>query len=235
MREKLKPLYELQQLDLQLAKAQKAKASLDDGSSKRQQVEAARAEVEKAEKLLHEATTEMHDKDLNLKTVETKQKSFRDKLYGGTVSNPKELESMEKEVEMLGRQKDKLEERILELLDTVEEHQSSLAAAQAALKRQEDECAAYIRKLRDDDAALDARIRELSAAREKALTTVDPALLKRYGSMRAHAGGVVVSKLEDGHCSACHTQMTSGFIRAVQADQELHTCDNCGRMLYWEP
>ncbi|MCX6375222.1 MAG: C4-type zinc ribbon domain-containing protein [Armatimonadetes bacterium] len=235
MREKLKPLYELQQLDLQLAKAQKAKASLDDGSSKRQQVEAARAEVEKAEKLLHEATTEMHDKDLDLKTVEAKQKSFRDKLYGGTVSNPKELDSMEKEVEMLGRQKDKLEERILELLDTVEEHKSSLAAAQAALKRQEDECAAYMQKLRDDDAALDARIRELSASREKALPSVDSALLKRYTSMKAHAGGVVVAKLEDGHCSACHTQMTSGFIRTVQADQELQTCDNCGRMLYWEP
>lgn len=235
MREKLKPLYELQQLDLQLAKAQKAKASLDDGSSKKQQVESARAEVEKADKLLHEATSEMHDKDLNLKSVEEKQKSFRDKLYGGTVSNPKELDNMEKEVEMLGRQKDKLEERILELLDMVEERKTILASAQAASKQQEDEYAAYMQKLRDDGAALDARIRALSADREKTLPSVDPALFKRYTSMKAHAGGVVVAKLEDGHCSACHTQMTSGFVRTVQADKELNTCDNCGRMLYWEP
>ena len=234
MSAELKALYELQTIDLELAKAQKARAALDDGSTKKQQIEAARRKVEAANKLLHEAATEMHDKDLNLKSVETKQKAFKDKLYGGTVTSPKELESMEKEVEMLGRQKDKLEERILELLDIVEERKSALAAAEAALKQQEDELAAIMEKRRRDEASLLARIKELSAQREKALPAVEPALLKRYEALRPRAGGVVVSKVEADSCSACHTQIMSGGMRELRSDKEQQTCENCGRMLYLE-
>jgi len=230
----LKALYELQRIDLELTKAQKTKASLDDGSAKRQQVEAARREAEQGNKLFHDASAEMQDKELNLKTVETKRKTFRDKLYGGTVTSPKELESMEKEIEMLGRQKDKLEERIIELLDVVEERTSALASAEAGLKQQEDELASHLEKLRQDGERLAVRIKELSAEREKALPAVEPALLKRYEAMRARAGGVVVSRVEADSCSACHTQVMSGLMRELKADKALQTCENCGRILYVE-
>jgi predicted nucleic acid-binding Zn-ribbon protein len=234
MRGALKSLYDLQIIDLHLLKAQKAKASLDDGSAKKQQVESARQEAEKAENLYHEASAELHDKDLNLKSVESKRKAFSDKLYGGSVTNPKELESMEKEIEMLGRQKDKLEERMIELFDIIEERKSTLASAQAALKQQEDELAAHLEKLRREDASLAVRISDLLADREKALPEVEPALLRRYEAMRVRTGGVVVSKVEDESCSACHTQVMSGAMRELQTDKTMQTCENCGRLLYLE-
>ena len=234
MSAQLKALYELQVIDLELTKTKKARASLDDGSAKKAEVEAARKDVEASDKLLHEATTKMQDKDLNLKTVEAKQKNFRDKLYGGTVSNPKELESMEKEVEMLGRQKGKLEERILELMDIIEERKAALAADQSVLKQREGELAAYLEKLRRKGSALDAQIKDLSTEREQALPVVDAVLLKRYETLRAHAGGVVVSKVENDDCSACHTQITLFSRRELKADTAIETCENCGRMLYLE-
>ena len=235
MRGALKNLYDLQTIDLHLQRAQKAKASLDDGSAKKQQVESARQEAGKAENLYHEASAELHDKDLNLKSVESKRKAFSDKLYGGSVTNPKELESMEKEIEMLGRQKDKLEERMIELFDIVEERKSTLASAQAALKQQEDELAVCLEKLRREDASLAVRIRDLSADREeKALPQVEPALLRRYEAMRVRTGGLVVSKVEDQSCSACRTSVLSGAMRDLGADKSLQTCENCGRLLYLE-
>lgn len=234
MSAQLKVLYELQQVDIALAKAQKAKSSLDDGSAKRAEVEAARQEVEKARALLQEATAEMHDKDLSLKTVETKQKTFKDKLYGGTIISPKELGSIEKEVEMLGRQKDKLEERIIELLDIVEERKSALAASEAGLKEREDELVAYLEKLRQDGELLTVRIEELSVEREKALPAVDHVLLKKYESMFGRSSGIVVSKVEAENCSACHTQIMTGLMRELKADEEIRTCENCGRILYLE-
>jgi len=234
MSAELKALCELQTIDLALAKAQKSKASLDDGSSRRKLVEDARQQVTQAEKALHESTAELHDKELDLKTIEAKQKQFKDKLYGGSVSNPKELESMEKEIEMLGRQKGKLEERILELYDIVESRKSSLADAQAALKQLEDDLARHMEKVHQDAATLTARIQELSKAREQALPGIDPALAKRYESMRQRTGGVVVSKVEAENCSACHTQIITGLMRELQADKTLCTCENCGRLLYLE-
>lgn len=234
MSAELRALHELQLIDLELAKAQKAKASLDDGSAEKEQVEAVTREVERTDKLLHEASSEVQDKELTLKSVEAKQKMFRDKLYSGTVTSPKELESMEKEIEMLGRQKDKLEEGILELLDVVEERKSALAVAEAALKQHAGELAAYLEKLQQDGMALDARIKELAAKREQALLAVDAALLKRYEAMRAHLGGVVVSKVEGDRCSACHTNIMPFTMRELRAGKEIQTCENCGRLLYLE-
>ena len=156
MREELKALYELQRIDLDLARTQKAKAALDDGTAKRQRVETVRGRFQQTDTLYHEAAAEMQDKELNLKSVETKQKSYRDKLYGGAVSNPKELESMEKEVEMLGRQKDKLEERILELMDIIEERKAEVASVQEVLRQQESDLDAHTKKIRREAAALTA-------------------------------------------------------------------------------
>lgn len=234
MSAELKALCELQTIDLALAKAQKQKAALDDGSARKQLIENARQKVEQAEKALHETTTELHDKELNLKTIETKQKSFKDRLYGGSVSNPKELDSMEKEIEMLGRQKGKLEERILELYDIVETNKASLTSAQSELKRWEDDLAKQMEKVRQEAATLTARIQELTQAREQAMPAVNPALVKRYESMRQRSGGVVVSKVEDLNCSACHTQIITGLMRELQADKTIYACENCGRLLYLE-
>ena len=105
---------------------------------------------------------------------------------------------------------------------------------EAALKQQEDELAAIMEKRRRDEASLLARIKELSAQREKALPAVEPALLKRYEALRPRAGGVVVSKVEADSCSACHTQIMSGGMRELRSDKEQQTCENCGRMLYLE-
>lgn len=230
----LKALLELQKIDLELMKEQKALAALDDGAGKRKQVEAARTAREEAERLLNEAASEMQDKDLTLKTVETKQKTFKDKLYGGTVTSPKELESMEKEIEMLGRQKGTLEERILELMDIVEERKSALGEAEKVLERQEAELTALIDKLQTQRKALSSTIEELSSKREQALPAVPAGLMKRYESMRARAGGVVVSVVEAERCSACHTQIMGGVMRILKSDDGLETCENCGRLLYLE-
>jgi len=234
MSDKLKALYELQNIDMQLSKVKRTLASLDDGSTKKQAVEAATAQAEQANKLLHEATTEQRDKELNLKTIEVKEKTYRDKLYAGMVTNPKELSSMEKEIEMLEKQQGKLEERILELMDIVEERKTAVANAQTTLKDAEQSLADHLTKLQKDKAILSTKAHELMPKRETAAAKIDPILMKRYDAMRVRLGGLVVSKIDTVSGSACHTQITGGLMIELRKHPEMQTCDNCGRILYME-
>lgn len=234
MSEHLKALYELQQIDTSLAKSMKARASLDAGASMKRQLAVIRQEHEDADKSLHEANTEMRDCDLNLKTIESKSKSYNDKLYAGKVTNAKELSSMEQEIAMLGRQKDKLEERILELMDVIEARKAVLAIAQASLAKHEEEYAAYMTGQRRKAAVLDAKIKQLAALREDSAPKVDKALLARYESMRGRLGGIGVSKVDEGTCSVCHTQLLKNIMGALVSDEDIQTCENCSRILYLE-
>ena len=232
MSAQLKAVYELQKIDLALVKAQKMRAKLDDDTAKKQEVEAAKKTLDEVNKALHEASTEMQDKTLNLQSVESKRKKENDKLYGGKVTGSKELESIEKEVEMLDRQREKLDERILDLMDIVEERKNIVVNAMEDLKHLEEELAAIIEKRKHDDAVLVHKMKELAIMREKAAPCVDPIMLKRYEASRPRTGGVVFSKVVENSCYACHTQVMRGSLRALKADKELTTCENCGRILY---
>lgn len=234
MSENLKTLYELQKIDSGLIKAQKARASLDAGASLKQQLEIIRKDHASVEKLYHEATTELRDCELNLKSIEAKTKTYQDKLYAGKVTNAKELSSMEKEIEMLGRQKDKLEERILELMDLVEARKKTFNSAQTLLAKREAEYTDYIAGQRKQAALLNAKIKEYTALREEAAPKVDKVLLARYENMRGRLAGVGVSKVTEGTCSACHTQLLKNTLHALADDTEIQTCENCSRILYLE-
>lgn len=234
MSEHLKTLYELQKIDIGLMKAQKARASLDAGASMKQQLEVIRKDHAAAEKAMHEASTELRDCDLNLKSIESKTKSYQEKLYAGKVTNAKELSNMEKEIEMLGRQKDTLEGRILELMDLVEQRKMELASALELLMKSEEEYNTYMAGQRKRAALLNAKIKEFTALREEAAPKVDKALLARYENMRGRLGGVGVSKVEDGTCSACQTQLLKNTLRVLADDIDIETCENCSRILYLE-
>jgi uncharacterized protein len=234
MSAKLVTLYRLQEVDLEIAKSQKLYAALDDGTAKKKEIEAAVSVEKEAERLTTEAASELQDKELNLKSIEAKAKTFKDKMYAGSVTNPKELSSMEKEVEVLGRQRGKLEERILELYDIVEQRKADLAKVKAQKVKKEEELQVIVDKLKKDQTVLKDKLFEASSKKEAIILEVDPILLKRYESSRARFGGLALSKVVDGDCSACHTEITGFMIRELKADKDILTCENCGRILYLE-
>lgn len=234
MSEQLDALYQLQLIDIDLDKHKKASAALDDGAAKKQQVEKARAQFAEADRLLHEATTEMRDKELILKSVEDKKKQFQDKMYSGKVSNPKELASMNEEIAMLDRQRDKLEERILELMDIIEERKASADGAAESLKQREEKLEAYLAKLAENGRILTKNIEILTHRRETAASHVNPALLKRYEGLQARIGVLAVARIENNQCGGCHTGMMVFTLRELEQDKGVVTCENCGRILYQE-
>lgn len=234
MSQLLDPVYQLQLIDLDLDKNRKARAALDDGSAKKEQVERIRTRSASADQLLHEATTELRDKELNLKTVEEKKKQFQDKMYSGKVGSPKELQSMQEEIGMLDRQRGKLEERILELMDLIEERKAEAATAAETLSQSDEKLAAYLAKLAENSRILSKNIEILTHRRETAASHVDSALLKRYEALQARVGVLAIGKIEGTQCGGCHTGLTPFQIRQAELDKEIVTCENCGRILYSE-
>src|SRR5437660_7702940 len=93
----------LQELDSEIERLRKELARLDAGAEVRRQYEALRVHSEKLEAQLRASRAELADAELDLKGVEQKKKDFEKRLYAGTVTNPKELTAIEREIEMLGR------------------------------------------------------------------------------------------------------------------------------------
>jgi len=231
MKDALLALYALQEVDTALAVARRKLDGLDRGDAERAAAESARTLFERISRTLHDTSRDLTDAELELQSVEQKKKQYEDRLYGGRVTNPKELTSMQEEIEALGRQRGRLEERILVLMDQVDalkaqvrEAQEKHTAADALLNEKE---AAYREAYRE----ISERIAALDERRAKAREAVPVALLKRYEAIQAQRGGVGAARIEGNVCSVCHTSLPTNLIRRVQAGESVELCENCGRIL----
>jgi predicted nucleic acid-binding Zn-ribbon protein len=73
---------------------------------------------------------------------------------------------------------------------------------------------------------------EVAAAREP----VGEPALRVYDRIAARQMPVVVP-LQHGKCGGCHLKVSSeveSAARGKSADTQLATCDQCGRLVYWE-
>src|SRR5579859_7849295 len=107
-------LFQLQQLDLELdrstAEHQAVVASLQ-GHAKLQQLRAEHAVAQQQMQVGLQAQT---DAEWTLEDVNRRLKVQEQRLYGGTVSNAKELQSLQQEVQRLRAQQSRQEELTLE-------------------------------------------------------------------------------------------------------------------------
>jgi predicted nucleic acid-binding Zn-ribbon protein len=233
MSAQLRALYDLQQIDLDIASAKHDLEALDDGSVFRRQLAAAEKQLATASDELRKSETELKDSELNLKSIETKRQDFQNKLYSGKVSNPKELQSIEKEIEMLGKSRGQLDERILELYDIVETQQAAAAKIGKIVEQGKQRLALQTSQFNAKTNELNAAIVQLTEKRQKALGAVtDQTLLQRYESIRKRHKDTGLAKVENGKCGGCHISLTPFTLRLLKENKEYQTCESCGRILF---
>ena len=231
MNEALNALYALQQIDIALAQLERRYHTLDPGHAEQAALEKARQEYMQKAEALHQLARDLQDAELELKSVEAKKKEHENKLYGGKITSPKEMVSMQEEIEALGRQRGRLDERILIMMDQLEALRTEVATAEPTLKEAE---AALSRKqaaYNAETAAITQEVHTLTPRRTKLAATIPPALLKRYETLRATKNGVGISRIEKGICSACHTTLPVKVVQMVQETDSIEICENCGRLL----
>lgn len=227
-------LYEIQKVDTEIAAVKDAMAALDTGVDLESQIAAEAAELASLVERHRGTERESLDHDLELKTLEEKRTKFRTQLYGGTVRNPRQLQDLQEEVGMLDREIGKTEDRMLELMDALEsgrtetgERKGRLATMRERLRETQERYNSTTDRLRGEVGALDNRRKELAAQ-------VPAQLLKRYEQIRVRQGNLGLVKVIGTNCPGCRVALPSETVKALKADRGTITCENCGRLLFWD-
>jgi len=229
----LTPLYRVQEIDTEIARHERALAELDDGTDTAARLEELRAQLAEAESGFHSVESELLDSELEMKGVEAKKEQVEAKLYGGRVRNPKELGDMESEVQMFKRQIDELTDRIVPMMDEIEERRAAAAAANDQVAQAEAELAAIREKFETTGNRLRDEIAALRQQRAQAASAVDAALLRRYEEVHRRRGDPALVPIETNVCPSCHITIPSDTIRALERRLSVQACESCGRIFYW--
>ena len=168
----------------------------------------------------------------DIELVNDKRKSVEGRLYGGTVTNARELQDLQEESDALARRIRQLEDQDLEIMEQIEPVDARLAELvttrdqrQLVLEDAEVRLTAASAELA---VALDAEL----AARAEIAARVPADLLDEYEKLRAGHGGVGVARLVGSQCGGCHLTLSAVEVAALrkQPDVAAH-CEECGRLL----
>lgn len=126
-----------------------------------------------------------------------------------------------------------LEDRELELMEAYEKGQARLAEAQKELQL-------YQEKAKQKKADLEKRgqvaAEQLKLAQEeqtKAEADVPPDALARYRRILKSKKDVAIVPIQHGACGACHMKLTAQTVISAQKTEDLTSCENCGRLVFW--
>lgn len=234
----LRELYELQQLDLVKAEKQEAldavRAELADESNL-QQIRARFANIQ-AQYTTQNALR--RDAQLAVEQIEAREEIVQNRLYGGAVTNPRELEAFQEEQTMLSRQKSEAEDLLLERMVATEELQEALASTQETLAALEEQRSLRVPELRRQGRALTDELQDLNRRRDEMVPQFPPQMLSTYETLLASRDGQAVSRVEAGRgrdvCEACRVALPRSDTQRLRTGESLVQCNNCRRILYME-
>jgi predicted nucleic acid-binding Zn-ribbon protein len=228
----VRQLYDLQRLDSELARRERELAGLDDGTTLRALVEQAAAEASAAAAELRAQQARLQLLELELQSIGDKAQKLERDLYSGRIGNPKELTAMQEDLAALSRQRRRIEDEMLALMEDIERLTARAAVLDAQQAARARELAAHLQQYEERRRALGQEIEALRQAREAQAATIDAELLRRYERLRPRKDGVAVTAVVRGVCEGCHVAIPEGRVAEILEGDRIFTCEECGRILY---
>lgn len=170
--------------------------------------------------------------DDEIETIATKRKAVEGRLYSGEVTNARELQDLQEEVEALGRRISQLEDQQLEIMVALEPVEARVGELEATRTQRRTVLDDAERRLAAAEAEIAVEVDEAAAARASVAEDVPAELLAEYEVLRGGRGGIGVARLVGTQCGGCHLTLSAVEAARIrkQPDEVTH-CEECGRLL----
>src|SRR6266568_2153084 len=197
-----------------------------------------KARVASAQTSLDSAKTrvkqlESERKDLELEVEAKKQLIARYSLQQFETRKNEEYRALQHEIDLCTEAIIKIEDHELELMEQAETAQKEVVRAAQAANDARKLADSQVAQLNAREQSLQKELAELGANREELAASVDETARGRYERLVKNKGENVVVGVQHGVCGGCHMKLQPQLLVTCQAEKELVTCSNCGRILYY--
>ncbi len=226
----LEALLVLQEKDRKITKLQREIRDIPDRKTEvKTQLERTKAKLAEACEAQMQVQSDL--KQLEIEVESHKEKISRYKNQQMEAKNNEQYRALLKEVSTEEKGISELEDRELELMESLEVSKKSIEEREAELVEEEDgirdELDMLVERLEEIQEDLDA----LTEKRTKMAGDVEPGLLTRYERVFANKGDFAVVRVENGHCRGCNMKLPPQVVNDAINPAKLVGCNYCGRML----
>ncbi len=160
-----------------------------------------------------------------------KIKKAKNKLM--MVSNTKEYHAMMREMDNMEKLNRMREEERVALSEELERQTSGLEDISSELENLRSVLDAKKENLETRVNKAKSRLTGLDKQRKNSGSSVPPPVLSRYEFIRSRLDSPVIVPVEQGVCSGCHIAIPPQSFIELQKGQQILSCPNCQRLIYW--
>jgi predicted nucleic acid-binding Zn-ribbon protein len=228
----IRQLYQLQTLEEGIVFKEQVLAQALSHLGESPALKHAKAKLAEARNALEAAAKEQRATEAAIADLTSKMTAARESLYSGRIKNPKELQNLQRELEIFKAQCDPLEEKDLGLMEKIEAWQASVKQRVAELAMAENVWQNEQISLLHEIEAAKQILAELRVKHEQFLPGLPPAELKLYVQTK-QMRGQAVARVVQGTCGKCRLNLSSAENQRVHSGQTV-PCSSCGRLLFFE-
>lgn len=201
-------------------------------------IAAVEARIAAEKHAIETAKAEWHGLEAKKKTLENEIKSAEDKAAKYRtqqleVRKNDEYRALTHEIETTEVIIAGFEEEELKVMYAIDEAKKRFAEAERALKANISGHEGKIAALRAHEAELRTEHGRAAAATEAARAGVPEPQLRQYDRLAKKPGMPVCVPVQGGRCGGCHMRVSSNVEFEARKAENIVTCDQCGRIVYW--
>ena len=227
-----KQLYELQEVDLEIDAKRERLTQVMGRLGESEVLDEAHLSLARDEEKLVELQRIQREVEREVEDLQAKAAVATDKLYGGTVKNPKELSSLQEQLSNFRRKIGDGDDKTLDIMSEVEAAQNNVSVKRSEVAKIEEGWQAEQASLSQEQTELSAALSTLEQKRKELASKLDTVSLELYEDIRQKRQGRAVAKLERGMCQGCRIALPMSELQRARMGQELVQCGSCERVLY---
>ncbi len=145
-----------------------------------------------------------------------------------------EFRAIGNEIERYGKEIQQIEDQELELMEQTDKLKAEIAMEEQKVAGARESVAKQLADLEQKGGALQTRLQELNDERAEIASKVDEDVLNRFERLFKSKGDAAIVGLRHEVCTGCHMKITPQTSHRVKNGREIVSCEQCGRILYWE-
>ncbi len=229
--DKLKELYNLQQIDSQIDQFAILKGELPmEVSDLEDEIIGLETRINKLSNNVGDLEGDMNRHKMNIKEAETLIAKYEKQM--DNVKNNREYDALSKELELQRLEIQLSEKKMKEVSGYIAAKQETLKIAQERLTGKQDELKIKKVELEEIIEKTDKEEQKLIKKSEKTKKNIEERLLKAYTKIRgAYRNGLAVVTVERNSCGGCFNKIPPQVQLEISMMKKIIACEHCGRVI----
>ena len=225
-------LLQVQDCDTRLAQLQHKSNTLPQKAelaTATERAERLRKELIAAQTIVSDLEREQAKADADVDLVRERSRKDRELLDSGSINDPKQLQSLESELQSLAKRQSDLEDIELEVMERLEGAQAAVAHLESESTSAQGEVQRLADEVGEQEAEIAAERASVEVDRGALVGGISAELLALYDKIRADHAGRGAARLHRGRCDGCRIDLPPTEIASLKAadEDEVLRCEEC--------